>query len=517
MNHNDELLIVDFGSQYTQLIARRLRQAGYYATVRPRSALKENTLHSFKGAGIILAGSHRSAVDDTDVAVREFVLGGRGQLPVLGICYGMHLLANFYRGTVGEGLGGEYGAGKITLEKKSLLWRGMRSPGTLKVWMSHGDEVQSLPKGFVCTAHNADGRIAAFESPAQRIYAVQFHPEVSHTAGGTKILVNFARICGCRPSWTEEHIIDEIITGMQDRVGEKEKAIIALSGGVDSTVACVLAARALGNRIRPILVDTGLLRSGEADQVVRELKTLMNIKVRKVNAAQLFFDALRTAQDPEKKRMIIGKNFIRIFEKEIRKADGADWLVQGTIYPDVIESAAVAGARVIKSHHNVGGLPAKMKLRLLEPLRMLFKDEVRRLGKELGIPDSLLMRHPFPGPGLAVRIMGRVNRKHTEILRSADRIYLEELRAAGYDRKVSQAFCVFLPIRSVGVGGDERSYGYVIALRAVVTEDFMTAAVADLPGPFLHRTATRIINEVKDVGRVVYDCSSKPPATIEWE
>ena len=511
----DELLIVDFGSQYTQLIARRLRQANYYATVIPQAAVNSATLQAFEGKGLILAGSHHSATTNNHPHLRRFVRSER--LPVLGICYGMHLLVQFYQGKVRRGNSGEYGATEIRAVASSPLWEGVQTTSHQRVWMSHGDEAHVLPPGFVCTARSKSGSIAAFESPSKRVYAVQFHPEVSQTVGGGRMLSNFARMCGCRAAWTQGNIINKILAAMRARVGAKDRAIIALSGGVDSTVACVLAHRVFGDRMTPMLVDNGLLRANESEQVVSELRDHLNIKVHRIKAARRFRDALKGVQDPEKKRSIIGKTFIQVFEQETQRLDGADWLIQGTIYPDVIESAAVAGAQVIKSHHNVGGLPAKMNLRLLEPIRMLFKDEVRRLGEKLGIARSLLWRHPFPGPGLAVRIAGEVRPQYVKILRAADSIYLDELRQAGYYNKVSQAFCVFLPVRSVGVGGDARSYHYVVVLRAVVTEDFMTAQAASLPAQFLQKVATRIINEVEKVGRVVYDCSSKPPATIEWE
>ena len=511
---NDELLIIDFGSQYTQLIARRLRQANYYATVLPQAAVTSATLAQFEGKGLILAGSHHSATTNNHPPIRRFVRSGR--VPVLGICYGMHLLAKFYQGKVRRGGGGEYGATEIRLVKNSPLWEDSRSVHR-QVWMSHGDEVHALPPGCVCTARSASGTIAAFESPTKRVYAVQFHPEVSHTVGGGRMLRNFARLCGCRATWTQGNIIDKILGALRAQVGAKDRAIIALSGGVDSTVACVLAHRVFGTRMTPMLVDNGLLRAHEADQVISALRDHLNIKVHRIKAGDRFLAALQGVQDPEKKRNIIGKTFIRVLEEETQKLGGADWLIQGTIYPDVIESAALVGTQVIKSHHNVGGLPTKMKLRLLEPIRVLFKDEVRRVGAKLGIARALLWRHPFPGPGLAVRIIGAVRPHYVKILRAADHIYLEELHQAGYYTKVSQAFCVFLPVRSVGVGGDARSYHYVIALRAVLSTDFMTARAAALPAQLLQKIATRIINEVKEVGRVVYDCSSKPPATIEWE
>ena len=506
----DAILIIDFGSQYTKLIARRLREGGFFSHIL--SCNNAKGIMDFQAKGIIFAGSHRS-VNPKDESLMKNVIKER-QVPVLGICYGMQLMAKIYGGKVVKGERGEYGAGKIRHKGKSkLLTKQIKD-----VWMSHWDEVEYLPLSFKCTALSEDGIIAACESKDGRFYGLQFHPEVSHTKKGERILWRFAKICNLANDWHSVNIIRTIVEDMRDKIKPKDRALIALSGGVDSTVATALARRVFGKNILPIFVDNGLLRKGEAEYVVESLSGL-DIPVVKVDAAAEFLRALKGVTDPEKKRKIIGEKFIRTFEKQSKKLGGADWLVQGTIYPDVIESSGdeFSTAQVIKSHHNVGGLPTKLSLPLWEPLRMLFKDEVRKIGGELAIPAKFLGRHPFPGPGLAVRVLGDIKPEYLDILREADEIFIGELTRAGYYHEVSQAFSVFLPMRSVGVIGDARSYGYIIALRAVVTNDFMTAETALLPSEFLARVASRIMNQVDKVSRVVFDYSSKPPATIEWE
>ena len=511
----DGILIVDFGSQYTQLIARRLREGGYYSYILSCNNHKE--LNKFNGKGIILAGSHRSTTTNDEEALLKFI--NNLSVPILGICYGMQLLARIYGGQVHKGTSGEYGRSKLEVLEKSILLGDNIKDVWKDVWMSHGDEVRSLPQDFICTARSDDGIIAAFENPAKSIYALQFHPEVSHTPGGSELLCRFASdISGCANSWVSENIVESIVEDMQQRINPQDKALIALSGGVDSTVATVLVQKVFGRNIVPILIDNGLLRKNEAQDVVNALREL-DIKVVLVDAAEIFLAALKGITDPEQKRKIIGKLFIDLFEEHAKKVGGAQWLVQGTIYPDVIESSGneASVAQVIKSHHNVGGLPETMTLPLLEPLRMLFKDEVRKIGSELGIPHHILGRHPFPGPGLAVRILGEVKEEYLEILRDADYIFIDELRKSDHYNKISQAFCVFIPVKSVGVIGDARSYGYVICLRAVVTMDFMTAESAIIPNNILTKISSRIMNEITSVSRVVFDYSSKPPATIEWE
>lgn len=506
----DTILIIDFGSQYTKLIARRLREGGYYSHIL--SCNNTQGIKDYATKGIILAGSHRS-VNPKDEELAKMLLRDT-DVPLLGICYGMQLLAQVNGGKVAKGESGEYGAGRINLVGEPKLL----SDKIEQVWFSHWDEVVELPNNLSCTARSDDGVIAAIESDDGRIYGLQFHPEASHTPNGEQVLWRFADLCNCSNSWQSDNIIRTIVEDIQGKVKTDDKALIALSGGVDSTVMAVLAQQVFGKNILPIFVDNGLLRKGEADYVVASLQQ-MDIPVVKVDASAEFLDELAGITDPEEKRKIIGRLFIEIFESRSKELGGADWLVQGTIYPDVIESSGddLSVAQVIKSHHNVGGLPETMSLALWEPLRILFKDEVRKIGAELGVPAKLLGRHPFPGPGLAVRVLGEIKEEYLEILREADAIFIEELRQAGLYDEVSQAFSVFLPLRSVGVIGDARSYGYIIALRAVVTSDFMTAETAHLPSDLLAKVAGRIMNQVDKVSRVVFDYSSKPPATIEWE
>lgn len=504
------ILIIDFGSQYTRLIARRLREGGFYSFILSCNNLEG--IKQFDGKGIILAGSNRS-VNAKDTAFAKDLVESK-KLPILGICYGMQLLAQVYEGKVEKGRGGEYGYGQVSLSGTSDLL-----PPTIKdVWFSHGDEVISMPANFSLTSTSGDGVITSFENNDKGLYAVQFHPEVAHTVNGNEILWRFAKLCGSDNNWKADNIIHSLVADMREKINPEDKVLIALSGGVDSTVLAVLAQKVFGKNILPIFVDNGLLRKNEGVEVVAALKTL-GIDIIKVDAAAEFLEKLAGVTDPEQKRKIIGKLFIDIFEKTCKEMGAVEWLAQGTIYPDVIESSgdATSAAEVIKSHHNVGGLPDDMDFKLWEPLRMLFKDEVRSIGAELGIPQEFLQRHPFPGPGLAVRILGDVKPEYLELLKDADAIFIEELRKANLYEQVSQAFCVFLPVRSVGVMGDARSYGYVVALRAVVTDDFMTAKCAPLSHEFISMVAGKIMNKIEKITRVVFDYSTKPPATIEWE
>lgn len=506
----DAILIIDFGSQYTRLIARRLREGGFYSYIL--SCNNHEGINKFAGKGIVLAGSNRS-VNAKDAEFAKGLIESK-KVPILGICYGMHLLAEIYSGKVKKGKGGEYGYGQITLKDPSNLL-----PTTIKdVWFSHGDEVVAMPDNFSLTSMSGDGVITSFENDAKGLYAVQFHPEVAHTVNGSEILWKFAKLCGCADDWQTGNIINSLIEDMGAKIKPNDRVLIALSGGVDSTVMAVLAQKVFGKNILPIFVDNGLLRKNEGAEVVIALNKL-GIDVIKVDAGEQFLSQLAGVTDPEQKRKIIGKLFIDIFEATCKEQGEAQWLAQGTIYPDVIESSgdANSAAEVIKSHHNVGGLPDDLAFDLWEPLRMLFKDEVRKVGAELGLPREFLERHPFPGPGLAVRVLGEVKEEYLQLLREADAIFIDELRKANLYNEVSQAFCVFLPIRSVGVMGDARSYGYVVALRAVVTDDFMTAKSAPLSPEFLAKVAGRITNQVEQITRVVFDYSSKPPATIEWE
>jgi len=511
--HTDKILILDFGSQYTQLIARRIREIGVYCEIwawdhDPAEIAK------FAPNGVILSGGPESVVeaDSPRAPGQAFALG----VPVLGICYGMQTMAAQYGGTVEGGHAREYGHAAIATEACTLF---EGTPARQNVWMSHGDRVTALPPGFTLAASTESVPIAAMADETRRWYGIQFHPEVTHTEHGMAILRRFViDICGCATLWTPSRIIDDAVAQVREAVGG-DKVLLGLSGGVDSSVVAALLEKAIGDQLTCVFVDTGLLRAGEGDQVMDTMARHMGVRVIRVDASDRFFDALRGVEDPEAKRKLIGKLFVEVFDQESHKIAGVKWLAQGTIYPDVIESAGgkTGKAHVIKSHHNVGGLPEKMNLKLLEPLRELFKDEVRRIGVELGLPREMVYRHPFPGPGLGVRILGEVKREYAEILKQADRVFIEELRAADLYDKVSQAFAVFLPVRSVGVVGDGRAYEWVVALRAVETIDFMTAHWAHLPYEFLGRVSSRIINELHGISRVVYDISGKPPATIEWE
>jgi len=520
--HAHRVLIIDFGSQYTQLIARRVREIGVYCEIWPYDNCEEQIALQ-KPRGIILSGGPETVTgDDTPRAPRAvFDLG----VPVLGICYGMQTMAAQLGGKVEASDKHEYGYAQVRARGHSQLLRDIEDHtteqgwGMLDVWMSHGDRVAQLPPNFhvICETDNAP--LAGMADDERHYYGIQFHPEVTHTRQGGRILERFVReICGCDALWNPSNIIEDSIAHMREQIGNGQ-VVLGLSGGVDSSVVAAMLHRAIGDRLTCIFVDNGLLRLHEGDQVMATFAQHMGVKVVRVNAEERFLKALKGIADPEQKRKIIGNLFIDIFEEEAGKLEDVNFLAQGTIYPDVIESAGAASgkAHVIKSHHNVGGLPDYMKLELIEPLRELFKDEVRKVGVELGLPSDMVYRHPFPGPGLGVRILGEVQKEYADILRQADHIYIEELRRANLYDEVSQAFSVFLPVKSVGVVGDARRYEYVITLRAVKTIDFMTASFAHLPFEFLETVSRRIINEVSGVSRVAYDISSKPPATIEWE
>jgi GMP synthase (glutamine-hydrolysing) len=516
--HAHRILVLDFGAQYTQLIARRVRESGVYCEILPWDA-DNAEVRGFGARGIILSGGPESVTGSPPQAV--FEMG----VPVLGICYGMQTMAQQLGGRVTPSGHREFGYAQVTVTAPCRLLEGLRDHddpqgrAVLDVWMSHGDRVDALPPGFAPVAASANAPLAAMADESRRFYAVQFHPEVTHTLQGARMIERFVReICGCEARWEPGNIIADAMARVREKIGG-DRVLLGLSGGVDSSVVAALLHRAIGDQLVCVFVDHGLLRAGEGDQVMTTLGQNMGVRVIRVNAEQRFLDGLRGIADPEHKRKIIGRFFVEVFEEEAHKLEGVRWLAQGTIYPDVIESAGgrTGKAHVIKSHHNVGGLPEQMKLGLVEPLRELFKDEVRRLGLELGLPREMVFRHPFPGPGLGVRILGEVTRQSANLLREADRIFIDELRAHGLYDQVSQAFAVFLPVRSVAVMGDGRRYDYVIALRAVETVDFMTARWARLPYEFLDICARRIINEVAGISRVTYDISGKPPATIEWE
>ncbi|TDB34128.1 glutamine-hydrolyzing GMP synthase [Stenotrophomonas sp. TEPEL] len=517
--HNDKILILDFGAQYTQLIARRIRELGVYCEIW---AWDHNPaeIAAFGAKGIILSGGPESTtLPGAPAAPQEVFDSG---LPIFGICYGMQTLAAQLGGATEAADQREFGHAEVNVINPDALFKGLSDHGgepKLNVWMSHGDHVSVAPPGFTITATTDRIPVAAMANEEKRWYGVQFHPEVTHTLQGQALLRRFVvDVCGCQTLWTAANIIDDQIARVREQVGDDE-VILGLSGGVDSSVVAALLHKAIGEKLTCVFVDTGLLRWQEGDQVMAMFAEHMGVKVVRVNAADRYFSALEGVSDPEVKRKIIGNLFVEIFDEESNKLKNAKWLAQGTIYPDVIESAGskTGKAHVIKSHHNVGGLPEHMKLGLVEPLRELFKDEVRRLGVELGLPRSMVYRHPFPGPGLGVRILGEVKREYAELLAKADAIFIDELRKADLYDKTSQAFAVFLPVKSVGVVGDARAYEWVIALRAVETIDFMTAHWAHLPYEFLGTVSNRIINELRGVSRVVYDISGKPPATIEWE
>ncbi|MBV8938704.1 MAG: glutamine-hydrolyzing GMP synthase [Alphaproteobacteria bacterium] len=514
---SDRILILDFGSQVTQLIARRVRESGVFCEIKPYHASAEE-ITAFAPKAIILSGGPASA--HHDIAPRCDAAVFHSGVPVLGICYGEQLMAMELGGRVELGDHGEFGRATITVVSPSRLFEGVWQQGkSYPVWMSHGDRVTTLPPGFVAAATSPNAPFAAIADEAKRFYGVQFHPEVAHTPDGAALLKNFThRIAGCRGDWTMHAFRAQAIDIVRQQVGMR-RVICGVSGGVDSTVVAVLLHEAIGDQLTCIFIDTGLLRSGEAEQVEELFKRHFNIPLLHVDASRLFISRLKGVSDPERKRKIIGETFVEVFEHEAEAGGGADFLAQGTLYPDVIESVSFTGGPsvTIKSHHNVGGLPERMNLGLVEPLRELFKDEVRALGQELGVPPDLVNRHPFPGPGLAIRIPGEITEEKLRILRQADAIYLDEIRKAGLYDHIWQAFAVLLPVKSVGVMGDSRSYDYACVLRAVTSSDGMTADFYPFDHEFLGRTANRIINEVRGINRIVYDVTSKPPGTIEWE
>jgi len=521
MSHQ-KILILDFGAQYSQLIARRVREASVYCELHPHD-VSDAFIREFNPKGIILSGGPASVTEEETPRVSPLVfdLG----VPVLGICYGMQTMAAQLGGTVENALQREFGYAEVRAQGHSMLLRDIQDRvtgeghGLLDVWMSHGDKVTAPPPGFAVICSNAATPIAGMADESRQFYGVQFHPEVTHTLQGKAIIARFVHdICQCGGDWNMPDYIDEAIGKVRADVGADE-VILGLSGGVDSSVVAALLHRAIGDQLTCVFVDNGLLRLNEAEQVMETFAKNLGVKVIHVDASDAFMKHLAGVTDPEQKRKIIGREFVEVFQRESAKRPNAKWLAQGTIYPDVIESASAKTkkAHTIKSHHNVGGLPETLHLKLLEPLRELFKDEVRELGVALGLPHDMVYRHPFPGPGLGVRILGEVKREYADLLRRADAIFIEELRAAGWYEKTSQAFAVFLPVKSVGVMGDGRTYDYVVALRAVQTQDFMTAHWAELPYTLLGKVSNRIINEIRGINRVVYDICGKPPATIEWE
>lgn len=518
---HDCLVILDFGSQYTQLIARRVRELGVYSEIVDASA-SDAEIMAHNPCGIILSGGPESVIHNQELRAPACVFSCG--LPLLGICYGMQTMTVQHGGQVESSDASEFGYAKVLINQQSVLLKDISDSlegdnSCLDVWMSHGDKVTALPEGFAVCATTESTPYAVIENHDKKWYGLQFHPEVTHTKQGLKILSRFAiDICQAKPTWTPANIIDNFINDVPKQLGD-DQVLVGLSGGVDSSVVAALLHRAIGDRLTCVFVDTGLLRLDEGDQVMQLFAEHLGVKVIRVDARERFMQALLGVSDPEAKRKVIGEQFIRVFEQEAKALQGVKWLGQGTIYPDVIESAKTKAnkAHVIKSHHNVGGLPDDMDFKLIEPLRDLFKDEVRKLGLALGLPDVLIQRHPFPGPGLGVRILGEVKAEYVSILQAADAIFIEELYRHKLYQKVSQAFAVFLPVKSVGVKGDARCYEYVIALRAVETIDFMTARWAHLPYDFLGLVSNRIINEIAEVSRVTYDISGKPPATIEWE
>jgi GMP synthase (glutamine-hydrolysing) len=509
----ESILILDFGSQYTQLIARRLRELSVYSEILPPRTGAES-LAARRPKGIVLSGGpdsvHQRGAPRCDPKV--FALG----VPVVGICYGMQLMSHLLRGEVKRSGHREYGQAVFSPLPGGTLFRGL--PPRSRVWMSHGDDVRRAPAGFRVVGKTETNSIAAIEDPQRRLYGMLFHPEVVHSEEGTKVLANFLDACGCRRDWNARSFVEEATDRVREQVGAKGRVICALSGGVDSAVAALLVHRAVGDRLTCVFVDNGLLRKDEAQQVQRRFAQRLRLNVVAVDAARRFLTRLAGVSDPERKRKVIGREFIEVFKSSMRRVGKAGFLAQGTLYPDVIESVSVRGpSAVIKSHHNVGGLPKGMKFKLVEPLRWLFKDEVRKAGLELGLDEEFVYRQPFPGPGLAVRCLGPVTKERLDLLREADAVFVEEIKAAGLYRRLWQSFAVLLPVRSVGVMGDDRTYQYTIALRAVESLDGMTADWVRLPYDLLARASSRIVNEVRGINRVVYDVSSKPPSTIEWE
>ncbi|HDR1123612.1 glutamine-hydrolyzing GMP synthase [Pasteurella multocida] len=519
--HNHKILILDFGSQYTQLIARRVREIGVYCELWAWD-VSEADIREFNPTGIILSGGPESTTEENSPRAPEYVFNAG--VPVLGICYGMQTMAMQLGGLTETSTHREFGYASVNLKAADALFAQLNddvasSQPKLDVWMSHGDKVTRLPDNFQVTAMTSTCPIAAMSDERRRFYGVQFHPEVTHTKSGLELLTNFVvKICGCERNWTPENIIEDAVARLKAQVGDDE-VILGLSGGVDSSVTALLLHRAIGKNLHCVFVDNGLLRLNEAEQVMEMFGDKFGLNIIHVKVEDRFLEALKGIDEPEAKRKMIGKVFVDVFDDESKKLTSVKWLAQGTIYPDVIESAAskTGKAHVIKSHHNVGGLPDYMKLGLVEPLRELFKDEVRKIGLALGLPAEMLNRHPFPGPGLGVRVLGEIKKEYCDLVRRADAIFMEELHASGWYYKVSQAFTVFLPVKSVGVMGDGRKYDWVVSLRAVETIDFMTAHWAHLPYDLLGKISNRIINEVNGISRVVYDVSGKPPATIEWE
>ncbi|MBB6523136.1 glutamine-hydrolyzing GMP synthase [Pseudoteredinibacter isoporae] len=520
--HAQRILILDFGSQYTQLIARRVREIGVYSEIRAFD-MTEEEIRDFDPRGIVLAGGPESVTEGESPRAPECVFNMG--IPVLGICYGMQTMAEQLGGKVSTSEMREFGYAQVKVHGRGALLNDIRDHvdhdggSLLDVWMSHGDKVSEMPEGFELMASTDTCPIAGMYCEERDLYGVQFHPEVTHTLQGKRIFEHFVlKLCGCEALWNPANIVEDAIQKVREQVGS-DKVLLGLSGGVDSSVVAALLHKAIGDQLTCVFVDNGLLRKDEGDQVMDMFAKNMGVKVIRADAEELFLGKLKGVSDPEAKRKVIGNTFIDVFDAEATKLKDVKWLAQGTIYPDVIESAAAktGKAHVIKSHHNVGGLPEDMEFELVEPLRELFKDEVRKIGLELGLPYDMVYRHPFPGPGLGVRILGEVKKEYADILREADAIFLEELHEADWYHKTSQAFAVFLPVKSVGVVGDGRRYEWVISLRAVETVDFMTARWAHLPYELLERCSNRIINEISGVSRVAYDVSSKPPATIEWE
>jgi len=516
----DLLLILDFGSQYTQLIARRLRELKVYCEIHPYNydVLKSIGENKYNLKGIILSGGPSSVKDVNSPKVTKKLIDffSENKIPVMGVCYGLQLMSYLYGGKIHASKMREYGHSEIHLTKKSALLNGIKKKSN--VWMSHGDSLDKVPEGFSITSKSKNGIVSSIENESKGVYCVQFHPEVNHTEEGKKILNNFAfKICKVKNKFSPGSFIDDKILEIRNAAG-KDKVICALSGGVDSSVAAILVHKAIGKQLYCVHIDNGLMRKDESKKVVDMFERNFKIKIKLINASDLFLQRLKGVKDPERKRKIIGKTFIDVFDKEAKRIKGVKYLVQGTLYPDVIESVSFKGpSAVIKTHHNVGGLPKKMNLKLIEPFRELFKDEVREIGLKLGLPNYFINRHPFPGPGLAIRILSDVTKDKLSLLKDADEIYMDELRKNNLYEKIWQAFAVLMPVQTVGVMGDERSYENVVGIRAVTSTDGMTADIFDFSKDFLRNTSNRIINSVKGINRVVYDISTKPPATIEWE